>query len=41
VRRVVFIAANLAAGPHTVKIVVRATLGRPRVDVDGFFVLSQ
>jgi len=40
-RRVVFIAANLAAGPHTIRIVVRATSGRPRVDVDGLFVLSQ
>ena len=40
-RRVVFVAAGLAAGPHTIKIVVRATSGRPRVDVDGFFVLSQ
>jgi hypothetical protein len=40
-RRVVFIAANLASGPHTIRIVVRATFGRPRVDVDGFFVLSQ
>jgi hypothetical protein len=40
-RRVVFVASNLAAGPHTIRIVVRATIGRPRVDVDGFFVLSQ
>jgi Zn-dependent metalloprotease len=39
-RRIVFVAANLAAGPHTIKIVVRHTSGRPRVDVDGFFVLS-
>ena len=40
-RRVVFVAANLAAGQHTLKIVVRGTSGRPRVDVDGFFVLDQ
>lgn len=39
-RRVVFIASNLAAGTHTIKIKVKATYRRPRVDVDGFFVLS-
>ena len=39
-RRVVFVAANLSAGQHTIKIKVKATSGRPRVDVDGFFVLG-
>lgn len=40
-RRVVFIGTGLAAGQHTLKIVCRGTSGRPRVDVDGFFVLNQ
>jgi len=39
-RRIVFGASNLAAGQHTLRIVVRGTSGRPRVDVDGFFVLA-
>ena len=39
-RRIVFSATNLAAGPHKLKIVVRGTSGRPRVDIDGFLVLS-
>ncbi len=39
-RRVVFSAAKLAAGQHTLKIVVNGTTGRPRVDVDGFLVLA-
>jgi bacillolysin len=39
-RRVVFVASNLSAGQHTIKIKVKATSGRPRVDVDGFFVLN-
>jgi hypothetical protein len=39
-RRVAFIASNLSAGQHTIKIKVKATFGRPRVDVDGVFVLN-
>ena len=39
-RRVVFTATDLAAGQHTLKIVVRGTSGRPRVDINGFAVLS-
>jgi Zn-dependent metalloprotease len=39
-RRVVFIATGLSAGPHTIKIKVKATYGRPRVDVDGILVLN-
>ncbi len=39
-RRVVFSATGLAAGPHTLKIVVRGTSGRPRVDIDGFVTLA-
>ena len=38
-RRLVFAANHLADGPHTLKIVVVGTSGRPRVDVDGFVVL--
>ena len=38
---IVFAADGLAAGPHTIKIYVKGTAGRPRVDVDGFIVLSQ
>ena len=38
-RRVVFVADDLAPGPHTIKIVVRATSGRPRVDIDGFVTI--
>ncbi len=37
---IVFVATGLAAGPHTIKIYVNATAGRPRVDVDGFVVLA-
>ncbi len=37
---IVFTASGLSAGPHTIKIYVNGTSGRPRVDVDGFFVLS-
>ena len=39
-RKVVFIASTLAPGQHTIKVRVRRTSGRPRVDVDGFFVLN-
>ncbi len=39
-RRIVFSATGLTAGPHTLKIVVGGTRGRPRVDIDGFVVLS-
>ena len=39
-RRVVFIASNLSAGQHTIKVKVKGTSGRPRVDIDGFFVLN-
>ena len=39
-RRIVFAATGLSAGPHTLKIVVSGTSGRPRVDVDGFLTLS-
>lgn len=39
-RRVVFIASNLSAGQHTIKVKVKGTSNRPRVDIDGFFVLS-
>jgi hypothetical protein len=39
-RRIVFSATNLTPGPHKIKIVVKGTSGRPRVDVDGFVVLS-
>ena len=39
-RRIVFSASNLTAGPHKLKIVVKGTSGRPRVDVDGFVVLA-
>jgi hypothetical protein len=36
----VFIAAGLSAGQHTIKIKVKATYKRPRVDVDGILVLA-
>ncbi|MEP7360338.1 MAG: M4 family metallopeptidase [Chloroflexota bacterium] len=39
-RRVVFMATNLSASQHTITIKVKATYHRPRVDVDGFFVLN-
>jgi hypothetical protein len=39
-RRVVFIATGLSPGQHTIKIKVKGTSGRPRVDVDGILVLS-
>ncbi len=39
-RRVVFATDGLAVGPHTLKIRVKHTSGRPRVDVDGFLVLG-
>ncbi len=40
-RRVVFSATGLAAGTHSLRIVVNGTSGRPRVDVNGFAVLAQ
>jgi hypothetical protein len=40
-RRIVFTATGLSAGPHTLKIQVVGTIGRPRVDVDGIIALSQ
>ena len=39
-RRVVFATDGLAAGAHTLKIWVKHTSGRPRVDIDGFLVLG-
>jgi hypothetical protein len=41
VRRIVFAATDLSAGPHTLKVVVSGTIGRPRVDMDGFVTLGQ
>jgi subtilisin family serine protease len=38
-KQVVFAANHLSNAPHTLKIVVLGTSGRPRVDVDGFVVL--
>jgi hypothetical protein len=38
-RRLVF-ARNLTPGPHTMKITVLGTSGRPRIDVDGFIVMQ-
>jgi hypothetical protein len=38
-KQVVFAANHLANAPHTLRIVVLGTSGRPRVDVDGFIVL--
>jgi hypothetical protein len=37
---IVYVASGLSAGQHTLKIYVNGTSGRPRVDVDGFVVLS-
>ena len=37
-RRMVFTAAWLTAGPHTLRIVAAGTSGHARVDVDGFIV---
>ncbi len=39
-RRIVFLASGLSAGQHTIKVVVRGTSGRPRVDIDGFVTLA-
>lgn len=39
-RRVVFMATGLSASQHTIKIKVKGTSGRPRVDVDGILVLA-
>jgi bacillolysin len=41
VRRIMFAATGLVDGPHTLKIVVAGTSGRPRVDIDGFVTLGQ
>lgn len=40
-RQVVFSAAGLAAGTHTLRIVSLGTSGRPRVNIDGFLVISR
>jgi hypothetical protein len=40
-RRIAFVASGISAGPHTLKIIVSGTSGRPRVDIDGFVVLGQ
>ncbi len=40
-RRISYTATGLTSGPHRLKIVVLGTRGRPRVDIDGFVVLSQ
>ena len=39
-RRVVFVASGLSAGQHTIRIKVKGTSGRPRVDIDGILVLA-
>jgi hypothetical protein len=39
-RVIVYVASGLAPGQHTIKVFVNGTAGRPRVDVDGFIVLS-
>lgn len=39
-RRVVFVATGLSNGQHMIKIKVKGTSGRPRVDVDGVLVLT-
>jgi hypothetical protein len=38
-RRQAFTWATRTPGPHTIRIVVSGTAGRPRVDVDGFLVI--
>jgi bacillolysin len=40
-RRIVFSASGLTPGAHSIKIYVNGTLNRPRIDVDGFVVLTQ
>jgi hypothetical protein len=40
-RRVVFVASNLAPGEHVMRIIVKKTLNRHRVDIEGFIVLGQ
>ena len=40
VRQIVFAATGLSAGQHTLKVVVLATSGRPRVDINGIVVLN-
>jgi hypothetical protein len=40
-RRIAFVASGISADPHTLKIIVSGTSGRPRVDIDGFVVLGQ
>jgi hypothetical protein len=39
-RKVAFTATGLSAGPHTLRIQVNGTSGRPRVDVNGFAILT-
>jgi len=39
-RQIVYTATGLSAGPHTLKIQVVGTTGRPRVDIDGIIALS-
>jgi len=39
-RRIVFLASGLATGQHTLRIVVRGTSGRARVDVNGLVTLA-
>jgi hypothetical protein len=39
-RQVVFARSWSTLGPHTLKIVVVGTAGRPRVDIDAFEVLQ-
>ncbi len=41
VRRIALTVTGLSAGTHTLKVIVSGTSGRPRVDIDGFVVLSQ
>jgi hypothetical protein len=38
-RQVVFTRSWAKAGPHTLKVVVLGTSGRPRVDVDAFVIV--
>jgi hypothetical protein len=40
-RKIVFVADGLSASQHTIRIYVNGTSGRPRVDIDGFIVLTQ
>lgn len=40
-RRIGFTVTGLEHGAHTLKVVVRGTIDRPRIDIEGFVVLSQ